>query len=82
MLEHAAAGIACVVPGGAAYPELHPGARRVPAATTAALATAILELARDPAQRHAVASACRQHATAFPPQRTVKELLVVLNRRQ
>lgn len=82
MLEHAAAGIACVVPDGAAYPELHPGARQIPAATTTALASAVLELARDPAQRHAVAAACRQHATAFPPQRTVEELLIALDRRQ
>jgi len=74
MLEHAAAGAACVCPSTLCYPEVHWQARLVPP-TEAAIADAIAELAADPVLLKQARSRSLAHAATYPIEATVRGIV-------
>lgn len=74
MLEHAAAGAACVCPNMLCYPETLRGARLV-SGGEAGLVDAICELAADPVTLWEVRSRCRAQAACYPIDATVQGII-------
>ncbi|MFV2084385.1 glycosyltransferase family 4 protein [Micromonospora sp. LOL_021] len=74
MLEHAAAGAACVCPSTLCYPEVHPHACLVPPTETD-IADAITELAGDPALLTQARSRSLAHAATYPIEATVRGIV-------
>ncbi|MGH3734021.1 MAG: hypothetical protein ACRDT6_00070 [Micromonosporaceae bacterium] len=71
MMEHAAAGVACVLPNDKCYPEIHQGALLVKPEPQH-IASGITTLARHAELRHRVQAACTANAERYTAKRTVE----------